>query len=137
MKVEVYWNLHKKCWSIRHKGKVIAHAKSVYLQDVQWVVQPGGQARVRKQGRKNVHAFARGELLDAKTYSECHVKYSTLDVGVRYNPYLNDTFVTENIGTPVTKSKYAFLTTTYHVTADFYRPTALAHISPPWSPHDN
>ena len=137
MRVEVYWNLHKKCWSVSHKGKVIDHAKSVYLQDVQWVVQPGGQARVRRQGRKNVHAFARGTLLDANTYFDCHLEHSTLDVGVRYNPYLDNSFVTETIGEPVTKSRYAALTTTYHVTQNFYRPTAIAHITPPWSTHDD
>ena len=137
MRVEVYWNLHKKCWSVRHKGKVIDHAKSVYLQDVQWVVQPGGRDRVRRQGRKNVHAFARGTLLDANTYFDCHLEHSTLDVGVRYNPYLNDCFVTKTLGEPVPKSKYAALTSIYTTHTNGYQPKAIAHITPPWSTHDN
>ena len=59
MKVEVYWNLRKKYWSVRHKGKVIKHTRCIRLRDVQWVVQPAGKERVRRENRKNVHAFAR------------------------------------------------------------------------------
>ena len=131
MRVEVYWNLHKKCWSVRHKGKVIKHTLSVCLENVQWVVQPAGNARVRREGRKNVHAFARGTLIDPNTYWDVPDD-TTLKVGVRYNPYLNTSFVTKTIGEPVTKSKYAALTTTYTAHTNSYQPMAVAHITPPW-----
>ena len=63
-KVEVYWNLHKKIWSVRHKGRVVGHMKTVDLYNVEWVVQPAGRRRVLQEGRKNVHAFARGYIGD-------------------------------------------------------------------------
>jgi hypothetical protein len=63
IRVEVYWNLYKKCWSVRRAGgRVLYHARAVTLDDVTWVVQPGGRARVLREGKKNVHAFARGTL---------------------------------------------------------------------------
>ena len=32
-KVYVYWNLTKKCWSVRHKGKVLFHTSYLELDD--------------------------------------------------------------------------------------------------------
>jgi hypothetical protein len=55
MRVQVYYNLHKRCLSVRHRGKVIKHAKSVILRDASFRVQPAGRERVLKQKRKNVH----------------------------------------------------------------------------------
>ena len=64
MRVQVYYNLHKRCLSIRHRGKVIKHAKSVILRDASFRVQPAGRERVLKQKRKNVHAYVAGELVE-------------------------------------------------------------------------
>jgi hypothetical protein len=33
MRVQVYKNLHTGNWSVRHKGKVIAHLDEVILRD--------------------------------------------------------------------------------------------------------
>jgi len=67
MKVFVYYNLHKSCWSVRAsdgplKGKVIAHAGSVFLRDATFKVSEAGRQRVLKEQRKNVHAGVEGEL---------------------------------------------------------------------------
>jgi len=56
LKCEAYMNLHKKCFSIRHKGRVIEHAKTVVLVNAQLFVQPAGREKCRVEGRKNVHA---------------------------------------------------------------------------------
>ena len=61
-KVEVYFNLHKKCWSIRQAGVPVVHSDFVEIKEPQFVVQQGGNARVRREKRKNVHAFVRGYL---------------------------------------------------------------------------
>lgn len=67
MRVSVYFNLHKKLFSVRAedgpaKGRVIAHADRVLMHFCNMVVSQAGNARVRREGRKNVHAFIRGEL---------------------------------------------------------------------------
>ena len=63
-KVRVYWNLHKKTWSIQDckSGLVVDHKDKVVLEIAKFVVRKGGQDRVRKEGKKNVHAFAVGYL---------------------------------------------------------------------------
>ena len=62
--VRVYYNLHNRLWSVmcRTSGKVIGHARWVHLRNVQFVVRQGGRKRVIETGRKNVHAFASGNL---------------------------------------------------------------------------
>lgn len=67
MRVATYFNLHKKLFSIRAeegpaKGKVIAHADRVLMHFCTLSVGKAGNAKVRREGRKNVHAFIRGEL---------------------------------------------------------------------------
>ena len=100
MRVEVYRNLHKNCWSIRDlsTGRVYQHAaqfvvRSSHNKPASFVVQPGGRERVVKEGRKNVHAFVRG------TYGSPH--FNGLDrerysIKVSYNPYKAPHFVDSN-----------------------------------------
>jgi len=124
MRVEVYWNLHKKCWSVRHKGKVIAHERAVDLIDVTWVVQPAGNARVRREKVKNVHAFARGTLAKDGVLLYCADICSPNRA--RYNPYEDTTFMIGFEGTTLTKSNYARLATlTNHMTNE-KKPRAYA-----------
>ena len=47
-KVEVYFNLHKKCWSVRQSGRPVIHTDFIEIKDPQFVVQQGGNARVRR-----------------------------------------------------------------------------------------
>jgi hypothetical protein len=89
LRVEVYRNLHKDCYSVRalsgtNKGRVIGHVRSITLQNVSFVVQPAGRKRVLKEQRKNVHAFVRGTTTDTS------IKHG---LSVRYDPYLNDAFI--------------------------------------------
>lgn len=53
-----YYNLHSSCWSHRLRGKVESHMQAAELLDVEFRVQPAGRARVLREQRKNVHAFA-------------------------------------------------------------------------------
>jgi hypothetical protein len=64
MRVEVYWNLTRNCWSIRDAatGRIHAHADKVSVRGAQFIVQPAGRKRVLRERKKNVHAFVRGEL---------------------------------------------------------------------------
>lgn len=80
--VRVYWNLHKNCWSIQHKGKVVEHANSILLKNVRFSVSEAGRQRVLREKRKNVHAFAKGELVAIN--EKCP---SDLILEISYNPY--------------------------------------------------
>ena len=95
MKVDVYWNLHKNIWSVREKGKVIAHMGTVVLSDVTFRVQPAGRERVRREGKKNVHAFASG------TYTPAIEGRAKKGRQITYNPYKYDSFVYSDDLTPV------------------------------------
>jgi hypothetical protein len=95
-KVFVYFNLHKKLWSVRslegsQKGLVIAHAKRVQLRNVTPKVSKAGRERVIKEGRKNVHAGLVGTWVPFFTqWGTCHT--APLE-DITYNPYLYDSFV--------------------------------------------
>ena len=106
--VSVYYNLHRKCLSMRVKGVVVDHPHAVVLKNVKFRVQPAGRAKVLKEKRKNVHAFVCGQLVE--TYGEvlhtspcvnglwgggkknCEKIFST-DFQVVYNPYKYKTFI--------------------------------------------
>ena len=91
--VHVYRNLHRACWSVRLRGKVIGHVSSVTLQDVTLIIQKAGQTRVRVSRQKNVHAYARGKLEKADVSTPATVR-------ARYDPRTRDAFQLED-GAPV------------------------------------
>lgn len=99
MKADVYYNLHKHCLSVRHKGRVVNHTDKIALDNVKFVVSQAGRERVLKEQRKNVHAVVRGEIREM-SFADCvapgHI--------VKYNPYKYNSFVTED-GTPVKGAK--------------------------------
>ena len=86
-RVQVYYNLHKKCLSVRHKGIVIAHTREIVLTDAKFHVQPAGREKVLREKRKNVHAYVSGKL------KESFKDIWTAKQRVTYNPYKNKTFV--------------------------------------------
>lgn len=93
MLVEVYYNLHKKCLSVRHKGKVISHTPAITLRNAKFVVREGGRQRVLQEGKKNVHAFVKGELVSYDSTE--HARSAT------YNPYRFASFVDRETFEPV------------------------------------
>jgi len=99
-KYRLYWNLHKKKWSLqdRKTGRVQQHVTAYTMYDAKFVVRKAGQAKVRSEGRKNVHAFAvgTGGFRDG-------IATRLSGRPVTYNPYENDTFVFADTGEPVTE----------------------------------
>ena len=98
MRVELYWNIPKKKYSVRalegeHKGKVFTHTRHAQITNGRFVVQQGGQNLVRESGQKNVHAFIRGYL----NVDEWHEEYAKkmLWRRVRYNPHVDDFFMVQ------------------------------------------
>lgn len=99
MKVFVYFNLHKKCFSVKalsgeHKGKVVAHRNDVLVYKPTFKVSEAGRQRVLKEQRKNVHAGVVGEWFDSE-YDARTCELIALSTGsqVTYNPYKYDRFV--------------------------------------------
>lgn len=95
-RVEVYFNLHKKLYSIRDKvtGLVVAHADSVLLVDAIFKVSQAGRQRVLREQKKNVHAFVEG--LFAGVGADLP-EPDRLDKAY-YNPYKTETFIDKGSG---------------------------------------
>jgi len=102
-KVEVYFNLHKKCWSVRQSGRPVIHTDFIEIKDPQFVVQQGGNARVRREKKKNVHAFVRGYLTKRVSIFPKKQKLVT------YNPYKHTSFVERGSEEPICNAEYAVL----------------------------
>jgi len=120
MKVFVYFNLHKKCWSIRAKegsenGRVLSHAKYVSIANAYAKVSEAGRQRVIKEQTKNVHAGIVGDLIGcvgdmtaagqrAGLYSEeesSHIfNVDNMEI-ITYNPYKSANFLIRNTEKPV------------------------------------
>lgn len=96
-KVDVYKNLNEGGYSVRSRetstyGTVLDVVGSVCVKDVEFVVQPAGQERVRETGLKNVHAFARGTIGELGPVG---------GVPVTYRPKEHDSFVRADTGEPI------------------------------------
>jgi len=104
MRVKVYWNLHKKCFSVQHKGRVIEYTDHIILVNAEFKVSQAGRARVLREQRKNVHAFVVGEYYREPTSYLIFCSYTK----VSYDPYKNDSFV-DSQGNKITKSKQVVL----------------------------
>ena len=90
---EIYWNSHRKMFSVRQRGRVVGHAQSINAINATFVVRPAGQRRVRETGRKNVHAFVKCDEFEMLEPGAPPVMF--LRQAVHYDPKINDTFVTE------------------------------------------
>ncbi len=62
--VRVFRNWKRGCWSIMQDGVLCASARQVRLEAVEFLVRESGRLRMLREGRKNVHAYAVGRLLD-------------------------------------------------------------------------
>jgi hypothetical protein len=121
---EVYFNLHKQCLSIRRVSPyrtTVDHFEAVVLSSVTFAVQPAGRERVRIEGKKNVHAFVRGEIEYFQILGgypviggrpERLINEIMLDPNMQkitYNPYKYDSFVDVNTLTPVTQADKVYI----------------------------
>lgn len=106
-KVEVYRNLHFDgvIWSVRCcKTKIVlGHTSTIVLRDAELVVQPAGNKKVRKQKRKNVHAFVRGYMFDGRLIRTHKFRPAT------YDPYKHTTFVIKYTSRKVFNAGFALL----------------------------
>ncbi len=109
MKVFVYFNLHRKCWSVKAlegptKGRVVQHTDDIVLSSCTFKVSETGRQRVLKERRKNVHAGVVGNIVNPSSLDRVvHL------VPVTYNPYKAGTFVTKPDGAPIYAADVVFL----------------------------
>ena len=87
--VFVYFNLHKKCFSVKDvkTGLVIAHTDKIELEEATFKVSEAGRQRVLAEKRKNVHAGVRGKYVGTPKVIDFSEPEAT------YNPYKYDSFV--------------------------------------------
>ena len=100
-KVEVYFNFHKKEWSVRQDGLVVQHTKFIQIKEPQYIVKQSGNEKVRREKRKNVHAWIRGYVIDTLPVFPSNQKMVT------YNPYKNNSFVEKNTEDSICESPFA------------------------------
>ena len=118
MKVDVYFNLHKKVWSVRcvKTRKVVLHTTELTLSDVTFKVSQAGRERVIREKRKNVHAVVRGVLqrwesgnvtehgasLGVDNWHERRTAFFRCSSQVRftYNPYKFKSFMAASLRNP-------------------------------------
>jgi len=106
MRVFVYFNLHKKCFSIKAlegamKGKVIAHRDTVILTSCKLLVSEAGRQRVLREKRKNVHAGVSGTWIENGHEDKDFEQMSMFWDAVTYNPYKYSSFVLKASEKPV------------------------------------
>jgi hypothetical protein len=103
-----YRNLHFPgvVYSVKVNGKVLLHSNNIVVENAEFIVHKAGQAKVRKEKRKQVHAFVKGDIVvDPLKLQNLKFKNKT----AYYNPYKTDTFVDMD-GNPIYKARYVLLT---------------------------
>ena len=91
MIVQVYFNLHKKCFSQRNKreNRVMFYSHNLYLENAKFIVNESGRKKVLQTKVKNVHAYIEAELFLPQPVFFKEPKGTR----IRYNPYLFESFV--------------------------------------------
>ena len=113
MKVKVYYNLHKKCYSIvslekENYGRVVAHSNCVPLFNAQFKVSEKGRQRVLREQKKNVHAYVVGTWVRRL---KCIEKFNI----ATYNPYKYSSFIDATSKKPLAKAKEVLLSKRHFV----------------------
>ena len=103
MTSDAYRNLHKACISVKEGSPKCVRrcVQQIELSDVKFVVGDAGRKRVRREKRKNVHAYVRGTPKKRRrTKGLCAVE-------VTYDPYKYKTFVTREGKRPIHDAEFA------------------------------
>ena len=85
-----YYNLHRKCFSVQDykTGLVIEHTNKLCFTNAMFVVRESGNKKVKREGRKNVHAFVNG--IRSKLKQGMMPEFASYKV--RYDPHTMDYF---------------------------------------------
>lgn len=98
--VRVYYNLHKKTFSIQKKINstwlVVGYKDQFMLADCKFKVSENGRQKVLRDRKKNVHAFIYGKIVESGMGLD-GCEYKNLPAIISYNPYEGNTFVCKNL----------------------------------------
>lgn len=123
MTYDIYFNPHKRLFSVRKDRHAMTHANYVVMEAPRFFVSEAGRQRVLREKSKNVHAAIRSETLD-RASMVTDIETETLVrlwqhtvrltqhersehgrvVEVTYDPYKAGTFFDRNTGEPVTEA---------------------------------
>ena len=94
-RVRIYFNLHKKVWSIKDKktNLVLGWTDKIRLIDCEFKVYESGRQRVLKERKKNVHAYVDGTVSNNFYIS----RFTHVAAKFTYNPYKYDSFVVKDM----------------------------------------
>ncbi len=93
-RADVYFNRHKRLWSVRVQGRVVAHLDGLALARCTMRVSEAGRLRCLDSGRRGVHAWITGTMV--------HVPDELLHVEeFGYNPFKAPFFVSRRDTTAV------------------------------------
>lgn len=103
-RVKVYRNIRKNLFSVLDKKtrRLITHRDVLVLTDVEFKISKAGQARVRREKQKNVHAYVIGNYVGNEIGNIDNHEL------VYYNPYITDTFVTVGNNTAILKAEKCY-----------------------------
>ncbi len=97
---KVYWNLHKKKFSIKEDNLPVRHETLFLLCNCRFAVSKKGRTRVITEKRRNVHAY-----IYAENFVDLKIIQDQFPLGqVRYNPYRGEHFTLND--TPIFTAKY-------------------------------
>jgi len=115
-KVDVYFNLHKKVFSVKDgkSGLVTDHSNGVLILNPVFKVSEKGRQRVIKEQRKNVHAAVRGQLISKDLQDVESVKAHLESQGYKlhaatYQPYVCGSFILVDTKEAISQAQMAFL----------------------------
>jgi hypothetical protein len=117
IKADIYRNLNvpkeqDEKWSVldRATRRIKEIISSGLMENVKFVVQPAGRARVVSEGRKNVHAFVRGDLMEFpfRFFRDYDPDLSMTKIS--YNPYEADHFIREDTGKAIYEAETVWIT---------------------------
>ncbi len=104
--VRVFKNLKHGCYSIMQNGLVNASAKQIRLEDAEFLVRESGRQRMLREGRKTLHAFVVGRLINY-VHPEDDASLGDRLEGrcAHYNPYRYSAFIDRETETPLTTAR--------------------------------
>ena len=92
VKSKIYWNLHKKCFSIKTGRLPVKHSNNFYISGAKFIVNEKRRQKVLRERSRNVHAWIAGEVLPADE----KLKVVSRPIEVHYNPYRCGRFTIKN-----------------------------------------
>ena len=105
--VRVFKNWKLGCYNIMQSGRLLASARQVRLTGVEFLVRESGRQRMLERGRRNVHAYAVGRLVDYVHTGESRSLERIPGRPVSYDPHACGSFVDDETQDPVAAAEIA------------------------------